>query len=90
MSAHASKGLEFNCVFVCGLEDGTFPSFFSNATYVPDEAFFEERRLFFVALTRAKQKLFLSAAQRLGGSTDGNWVPPSRFISEIEDTITCI
>lgn len=91
MSAHASKGLEFNNVFICGLEEGTFPSVFNNFTNASYEKFFEERRLFFVAVTRAKQRLFLSAAQRPGGRTeDDDWAPTSRFISEIESTITKI
>ena len=81
MSAHASKGLEFNNVFLCGLEEGTFPSIFNNST---DETCFEERRLFFVALTRAKSKLFLSATQ---DETTSNI---SRFVSEIRDTISII
>ena len=90
MSAHASKGLEFNHVFVCGLEDGTFPAFYKHSTHQNYEAFFEERRLFFVALTRAKSNLYLSAAENLGGDLFEDQEIVSRFVTEIKDTITIV
>ena len=90
MSAHASKGLEFNHVFVCGLEEGTFPSLFKNSPYQNHDTLFEERRLFFVALTRAKSKLYLSAAGSLGGDIYEEPAIVSRFITEIKDTITML
>ncbi|GHW02832.1 DNA helicase [candidate division SR1 bacterium] len=80
MTAHSSKGLEFPMVFVVGLEDGMFP--LSNASLDP-KTLEEERRLMYVAITRAKDILFLSSAQSrmTRGQTKNN--PPSRFISEL-------
>jgi DNA helicase-2/ATP-dependent DNA helicase PcrA len=88
MTVHASKGLEFKYVFVTGLEDGLFPherrgedSPASAQGY--GEAQEEERRLFYVAITRAKEKLFLSFAnfRTIFGSRNIN--APSEFISDI-------
>jgi DNA helicase II / ATP-dependent DNA helicase PcrA len=88
MTVHASKGLEFKYVFVTGLEDGLFPherlgedSPASTQGY--GEAKEEERRLFYVAITRAKEKLFLSFAnfRTIFGSRNIN--TPSEFISDI-------
>ncbi len=88
MTVHASKGLEFKQVFVTGLEDGLFPherraedSPASAQGY--GEAQEEERRLFYVAVTRAKEKLFLSYAnfRTIFGSRNIN--APSEFISDI-------
>ena len=86
MTVHASKGLEFKYVFVVGLEDGLFPherrgEHSSAQGY--GEAMEEERRLFYVALTRAKEKLFLSFAnfRTIFGSRQIN--APSEFISDI-------
>jgi len=81
MTVHASKGLEFPVVFVCGLDDGLFPLF---ATIDKKEELEEERRLFYVALTRAKSKVYLLYAtnrRRMGGENILGL--PSRFISEI-------
>lgn len=80
MTVHASKGLEFPVVFVTGLEEGTFPHVKSSETSREVE---EERRLFYVAITRAKKQLFLSYSKkrRLFGSYRS--MRPSRFISEI-------
>jgi len=82
MTMHAAKGLEFDAVFVVGLEEGLFPHFNS---LDDNEAMEEERRLAYVALTRAKKKLYLTNARRrmLFGNTGMN--PPSRFIKEIDD-----
>jgi DNA helicase II / ATP-dependent DNA helicase PcrA len=60
ITIHQSKGLEFDSVFIAGATEGEFPSFFS----VRDNNLEEERRLFYVAMTRAKQKLFISASSR--------------------------
>lgn len=88
MTVHASKGLEFKYVFVTGLEDGLFPherrgedSPASAQGY--GEAEEEERRLFYVALTRAKEKLFLTFAnfRTIFGSRNIN--APSEFIADI-------
>jgi DNA helicase-2/ATP-dependent DNA helicase PcrA len=81
MTVHASKGLEFKCVFITGLEDGLFPHQRQNETEGFDSE--EERRLFYVAVTRAQQKLFLSFAnfRTIFGSRQIN--APSEFISDI-------
>lgn len=82
MTVHAAKGLEFAYVFITGLEEGLFPSEQSEMREKPEERE-EERRLFYVALTRAKEKLFLSYTmiRTLFGSPTVN--VPSRFISDI-------
>ncbi len=80
MTVHAAKGLEFSCVFVTGLEYGVFPHYKSLASQ-PDLE--EERRLCYVAITRAKERLFLTYALRrtLYGNVQAN--PPSNFLDEI-------
>jgi len=82
MTVHASKGLEFKYVFVTGLEDGLFPHERQNESKTNEDSE-EERRLFYVALTRAKEKLFLSFAnfRTIFGSRNIN--APSEFISDI-------
>ena len=82
MTVHAAKGLEFPYVFVVGLEENLFPSMLSGES---KENLEEERRLFYVAITRAEKRLFLSFA-----STRFKWgqfidCQPSRFISELDD-----
>ncbi len=81
MTVHASKGLEFKYVFIVGLEDGLFPHQRNGERNNEDRE--EERRLFYVALTRAKEKLFLSFAnfRTIFGSRNIN--APSEFISDI-------
>ena len=85
MTVHASKGLEFKYVFITGLEDGLFPSSAKASAGRPheDRDAEEERRLFYVALTRAKEKLFLTFAnfRTIFGSRQIN--TPSEFISDI-------
>src|SRR3546814_3369704 len=80
MTIHAAKGLEFPAVFIIGMEDGVFPHLRSIGE--PDELE-EERRLAYVALTRAQERLYLSHAwsRTLYGGTQYN--PPSRFLDEI-------
>lgn len=80
MTVHAAKGLEFDCVFLGGLEEGLFPHENSLSDFAGIE---EERRLMYVAITRARQRLYLSyAAQRmLHGQTRYGIV--SRFLDEI-------
>jgi DNA helicase-2/ATP-dependent DNA helicase PcrA len=87
MTVHASKGLEFNVVFISGLEDGLFPHERRDANLTPAEAE-EERRLFYVAITRARKKIFLSYAQvrMVFGSREVNM--PSEFISDIPSELT--
>ena len=81
MTVHAAKGLEFPYVFVVGLEENLFPSMMSKES---QESLEEERRLFYVAITRAKQRLFLSFATmrfKWGQFIDSQ---PSRFINELD------
>ena len=82
MTLHSAKGLEFPVVFLGGMEERLFPSGMSMNSDDPD-AIEEERRLCYVGITRAKEKLFLSAARlrMMHGSTNCN--PVSRFIKEI-------
>ena len=82
MTVHAAKGLEFKYVFVIGMEEGIFPHNNSFSSNVDLE---EERRLCYVAVTRAKEKLYLISAKRrmLYGMDSIN--PISRFINEIND-----
>lgn len=84
MTLHAAKGLEFPLVFIVGMEEGIFPH--SRSLFSPAELE-EERRLCYVGLTRAKEKVFLSFAMRRFhfGSTQVN--PPSRFLSEIPENL---
>ena len=79
MTIHLAKGLEFDNVFIVGLEEGLFPHFNAVTTTEIEE----ERRLFYVALTRAKKRLFLVNTERrtLYGITKNN--PVSRFIKEL-------
>lgn len=82
MTVHSAKGLEFKYVFVVGLEEDLFPSHMSNST--PRELE-EERRLFYVAITRAEKKLYLSYAgsrYKWGLLSHCN---PSKFITEIDE-----
>ncbi len=82
MTVHASKGLEFRNVFITGLEDGLFPHERQNTTRSSSDSE-EERRLFYVALTRAKEKLFLSFAnfRTIFGSRQIN--APSEFLADL-------
>ena len=84
MTLHSAKGLEFETVFLVGMEEGIFPGFKSIGE--PQELE-EERRLFYVGITRAKRFLFLTCAKRrtIFGSTSYN--PVSRFIKEIPEDL---
>ena len=83
MTVHASKGLEFGTVFVVGLEHDLFPHKRIGTNKQTKEEQEEERRLFYVAVTRAKEKLYLSYAdiRTIFGSRQINI--PSIFISDI-------
>ena len=85
MTVHASKGLEFKYVFVVGLEEGLFPHQRLNPEEENDPE--EERRLFYVALTRAKDQLFLSYAKMrtIFGSKRANL--PSSFLYDIDESL---
>ena len=88
MTIHAAKGLEFNCVFLPGWEEGLFPHQ-KSIEEKGDQAVQEERRLAYVALTRAKQRLFISFANNrkyYGNNNSNDWMPsmPSRFIDELD------
>ena len=81
---HSVKGLEFPCVFICGLEDGIMPS---SRAESEGEGLEEERRLMYVAITRAKRRLYLtrSKSRYLYGHRD--LTKPSKFISELSSEL---
>jgi superfamily I DNA/RNA helicase len=85
MTVHASKGLEFDYVFVAGMEEDLFPHQRMNQETISQNQAEEERRLFYVAITRARKKIFLSYAQlrTIFGAQKVN--TPSSFISDIGD-----
>ncbi|MEN3372802.1 UvrD-helicase domain-containing protein [Dechloromonas sp. ZS-1] len=85
MSVHAAKGLEFDIVFITGLEQGLFPH--DNSVNEGRDGLEEERRLMYVAVTRARQRLYISCAQTrmLHGQT--RYCTPSSFLDEIPDTL---
>ena len=84
MTLHTAKGLEFPVVFLTGMEDGIFPHMRSVGD--PEELE-EERRLCYVGITRAEQRLYLTHAwsRQLFGATD--YYPPSRFLAEIPEQL---
>ena len=85
MTVHSAKGLEFDAVFLTGLEEGLFPH---EQSVMERDGLEEERRLAYVAITRARQRLYLSFAQTrmLHGQTRYNL--PSRFFDEIPEGLT--
>ena len=87
MTIHAAKGLEFDTVFVTGLEAGLFPHERDGSEADDDE---EERRLFYVALTRAKRKAYLTYAlsRRIFGTRSTNM--PSEFIVEMDPALVAV
>lgn len=84
MTIHAAKGLEFPCVFVVGVEENLFPSQLSIGT---KEELEEERRLFYVALTRAEKHLFVCYAQNRYRYGQIHHAEPSRFVDEIDEKL---
>lgn len=82
MTIHAAKGLEFDAVFITGLEDGLFPH---ENTFSQADGLEEERRLMYVAITRARQRLYLSLAQSRMLHGQVRYSIPSRFINEIPE-----
>ena len=83
MTVHSVKGLEFDYVFIVGMEEGIFPHY-NAINDGSNSAIEEERRLCYVAITRAKKKLYITSAdtRMLFGNTNRNM--PSRFINEID------
>lgn len=87
MTAHASKGLEFDSVFVVGSEEGLFPHMNAIQTNNQDDIE-EERRLYYVAMTRAQKKLYITYAEVKNTSGEGyQSIKESRFINEIPDDL---
>ncbi len=88
MTLHAAKGLEFDAVFITGLEDGVFPHSRSLAAEDPDgEEMAEERRLCYVGFTRARKRLFVSLAQCRSLFGELRYNPPSRFLREVPQSL---
>ena len=85
MTLHAAKGLEFDTVFLAGLEEGIFPHSRSLNNNTEME---EERRLMYVGVTRAKQKLFITYAKRRQMWGETRYYTPSRFLEEIPYNLT--
>nr|WP_147680572.1 UvrD-helicase domain-containing protein [Actinomyces ruminicola] len=85
MTVHTAKGLEFPVVFVTGLEDGTFPH---SRSLAEETELAEERRLAYVAVTRARERLYLTRAAVRSAWGSATAMPPSRFLDDIPaDTI---
>ena len=85
MTMHAAKGLEFPVVFIIGMEENVFPH---SRSMGDDEEMEEERRLAYVGITRAEQKLYLTSASYRTLYGRASYNSPSRFIAEISDEIT--
>ncbi|HPC57032.1 MAG TPA: 3'-5' exonuclease [Caldisericia bacterium] len=82
MTVHSAKGLEFNTVFIVGLEEGLFPHFKS---LLSNDDVEEERRLLYVAMTRAKENLYLTYSMRRTRMGVPEFLDPSRFLNEIPE-----
>ncbi len=80
LTLHAAKGLEFGAVFIVGLDDGILPH---SRSFDEAEAMEEERRLFYVGITRAEDRLYLLRALRRGGRGYGEETIPSRYLDDI-------
>ena len=85
MTIHSCKGLEFKVVFTVGLVEGTLPDFRANTPHAMEE----ERRIFYVALTRAKEKVFILHPNVVTRYRRTEHCKPSRFLAEIEGKGTC-
>ena len=81
---HGAKGLEFDHVFVCGVEEGLFPHFYSSDDSLQID---EERRLLYVAITRARFSVSLSHARSRGRYGKIHFVDPSRFLDDLPPTL---
>ena len=84
MTAHSAKGLEFPCVFIVGMEEGVFPH--ANSSREPSGVE-EERRLFYVAMTRAMERLVLTSADERRRFGSSSFQSPSRFLEELPDSL---
>ena len=84
MTIHSAKGLEFSVVVVPGMEDGLFPV---GQTVADQEELEEERRLFYVAVTRAKERLYITNCERRYRFGELSYPTPSRFLNEIRDEL---
>lgn len=84
MTLHSAKGLEFPIVFIAGMEEGLFP--LERTESIPEEKE-EERRLFYVGITRAKEKLYLSYAKRRNRFGETKYQNPSLFLHEIDSKL---
>ncbi|MCQ2536401.1 MAG: UvrD-helicase domain-containing protein, partial [Lachnospiraceae bacterium] len=87
MTLHGAKGLEFPRVFLAGMEDGLFPSFMSITADNSDEELEEERRLCYVGITRAMEKLFITAARTRMVRGEIQYGKLSRFVKEIPEEL---
>lgn len=83
MTLHSAKGLEFERVYLCGMEEGLFPSGMCLESENADEEIEEERRLCYVGITRAKQHLYLSSAKQRMTRGEIQYNAPSRFVNEL-------
>ncbi len=84
LTLHAAKGLEFRQVFIIGLDEGILPH--SRSRDDPEEMA-EERRLFYVGITRAKDQLYLVRAERRSTFGDYDYGEPSRFLDDVDDNL---
>jgi len=84
MTLHTAKGLEFPTVFLTGMEEGVFPH---SRTLGEKKELEEERRLAYVGLTRARERLYLSRAEYRSAWGAPNYNPPSRFLDEIPENL---
>ena len=84
MTLHTAKGLEFPTVFLTGMEDGIFPH---SRTLGERDELEEERRLAYVGLTRAQERLYVTRAEYRSAWGAPNYNPPSRFLEEIPDSL---
>jgi len=89
MTIHSAKGLEFKNVFVVGMEENLFPSLHHDQKQ-GDESIEEERRLFYVAITRAKENAWLSYANQRFRWGNLDFCTPSRFLEELDEKYTDI
>ena len=87
MTLHCAKGLEFPVVFITGLEEGLFPI---TRSFEDTDSLEEERRLFYVGLTRAKDKIYLCHARTRSLYGEGSYRMPSRFLDELDPEVVKI